>query len=122
MFWRSDSALGHVFTDGDEIVVGTLPFGLEGGLVPARAELAAAANVRHRVRAATLEPKFADRRRVAGLEGDFKSAVAVEDRRCAAVRLEALAVDHKVRHRRPVGALCHVLVHLEFAGIEPRRE
>ena len=44
-----------------------LSFGLEGGLVPARAELAAAANVGHRVRAATLEPKFADRRGVAWL-------------------------------------------------------
>ena len=68
VFWRSDSALGQIFTDGDEIVVGTLPLGLERGLVPARAELTAAANVRHRVRAAALEPKFANRRRVAGLE------------------------------------------------------
>ena len=31
-------------------------------------------------------------------------------------------MDHKVRHRCPVGALCHVLVHLEVAGVEPRRE
>ncbi len=57
---RGDLALDQVLGDGGEVFVGPVPVLLERGLVPLRAELAAAADVGDHVDAALLQPGRAD--------------------------------------------------------------
>src|SRR3954471_17939740 len=77
-------------------------------LVPVVAVDAAAANVRHRVDAAALEPRE-PRRRVVRLLQKAVRAVAVEQRRIGAVELDVGAMDDGERH---LGAV--VTRHLHF--------
>mmetsp|Transcript_80871 Transcript_80871/g.196177 ORF Transcript_80871/g.196177 Transcript_80871/m.196177 type:complete len:603 (+) Transcript_80871:661-2469(+) len=86
-----------------EVLVRLVPLLLERGLVPARAELAAAADVGLGVDAALLEPADADGGGVARCEADLKAAVAVEQRRRRAVEAERLGADEEVGHLGAVG-------------------
>src|SRR3546814_8720111 len=63
---------------------------LERGLVPARAVLAAAADVGDHVHAAALQPALADRARVRRGQRDLEAAVAVQQGRRAAVERQVL--------------------------------
>src|SRR5690606_40001023 len=75
---RGDPAIDQVLRDRREVLVGPVAVLLERGLVPARAVLASAANVGHRVHAALLQPALADAARIARRERDLEAAVAVQ--------------------------------------------
>jgi len=81
-----------------EVLVRLVPLLLERRLVPARPELAAAADVGLHVHAALLEPADADGGGVAGRERDLEAAVAVEQRGRRAVEAERLGADEEVGH------------------------
>ena len=86
--------------------------------MPARAELAAAADVGHHQHAAARIPGRAHAARVPGLERDLEAAVAVQQRRVVAVGLRALGPDHEVGHARAVAALREELLGAHAAGVE----
>ena len=98
------AAAHQVFGDGGEVVVAALLVFAHGGLVPAGAELAAAAQVGQHVDAAARQPGAAGGAAVARLQRHLEAAVAVQQRRVAAVGARAGGPDHEVRHARAVGA------------------
>src|ERR1700676_2726267 len=81
-----DEGLGHC----GEIVVDSLTMGLQSGLMPSRAEFAAAANIRDDVNAAIAEPEFPERAAVLRCHRNTETAVRVEHRRVAAVVTQVL--------------------------------
>ena len=81
----------------------TLAVGLEAGLVPCGAELAAAANVGEDVDAAAFKPEFADDAGVARCLRDLEAAVGGHQRGVGAVVLDVLAVDDEVGDLGAVG-------------------
>mmetsp|Transcript_10455 Transcript_10455/g.30711 ORF Transcript_10455/g.30711 Transcript_10455/m.30711 type:complete len:354 (+) Transcript_10455:218-1279(+) len=101
--WRSDTARDQVACDRLEVLIRLAALLLERGLVPARAVLASAADVRLHVRMSLLEPRRADASRVRGRQADLEAAVPVEQRRRRAVERQPLLADEEVRHRRAVG-------------------
>mmetsp|Transcript_21645 Transcript_21645/g.70664 ORF Transcript_21645/g.70664 Transcript_21645/m.70664 type:complete len:505 (+) Transcript_21645:249-1763(+) len=101
--WRGDTARDQVACDRLEVLVRLAALLLERGLVPARAVLASAADVRLHVRMSLLEPRRADAGRVRGRQADLEAAVPVEQRRRRAVERQPLLADEEVRHRRAVG-------------------
>ena len=74
----------------------TLAMGLEAGLVPGGAELAAAADVGEDEDAAALQPQLADDAGVARGFGDLEAAVGRQQGGVGAVVLDVLAVDDEV--------------------------
>src|SRR5437667_312272 len=81
----------------DEIAEGDLPLGLDSGLVPILAVLAAAADAGDREHAAHLAPlqlRHGEARR----HRDVEAAVAIEQRRVISVPLEALLVGEEYRN------------------------
>ena len=99
---RRDLARDQVLGHRDEVLERLDAVLLQRRLVPARAELAAAADVGERVHAAALQPGRAARPRVARRLRDLEAAVAAEQGRARAVGLEALRRDHEVRDLRAV--------------------
>src|ERR1700742_857599 len=79
------TALDEIARDGCEILVGPQAIFAQRCLMPARAVFAAAANVRDDVDTAALEPRTPDRAAVVRLLGHLEAAVAVQQRRMAAV-------------------------------------
>ncbi len=76
---RTGHAAAHeIGGDGGEIVMRQRLLGEAPGIVPARAELAAAANVGRHAGAAALEPQLADGGAVVGQLRDGEAAVAVQ--------------------------------------------
>ncbi len=88
--------------DGDEVLERLDAVLLLRRLVPARPELAAAADVGQDVDAAARQPVRADRGGVARLLRDLEAAVAVEQRRAGAVGPVAGRRDEEVRDLRAV--------------------
>mmetsp|Transcript_29358 Transcript_29358/g.95601 ORF Transcript_29358/g.95601 Transcript_29358/m.95601 type:complete len:505 (+) Transcript_29358:224-1738(+) len=116
--WRGDTARDQVACDRLEVLVRLAALLLERGLVPARAVLASAADVRLHVRVSLLEPRRADTAGVARREADLEAAVPVEQRRCRAVERQPLLADEEVGHPRPVGRRGEELLRLEAVGVE----
>eukprot|EP00964_Phaeocystis_antarctica_P091622 scaffold58790_cov65-Phaeocystis_antarctica.AAC.15 len=98
-----DTARDQVLGDRLEVLEGLVALLLERRLVPARAVLAAAADVGLHVGVALLEPGGAHLGRVSGGERDLEAAVAVEQRRRRAVEAHVLRGDEEVGHLRAVG-------------------
>ena len=117
-----DAPLHEIAFDRVEIVIDHLPIGAQAGLVPSRAELAAAANVRHHINAAALEPEFADVWAVARRVRHLEAAIAVEQRRVLAVELHVARPDHEVRHARAVAANRLELLRHKARRVELRRQ
>ena len=99
----------------------TLAVGLEAGLVPCGAELAAAADVGEDVDAAALEPELADDAGVARGLGDLEAAVGGHEGGVGAVVLDVLAVDDEVGDLGAVGGGGLELFDDEVGGVELRR-
>ena len=117
---RGDAAGDEVFADGGEVVVDALAVGLEAGLMPGGAELAAAADVGEHKDAAVLEPQLADVGRVAGRLGDLEAAVGVEQRGVGAVELHVLGVDDEVGNLGAVLGGGFILLDHVVGGVELR--
>ena len=112
-----DQVLGH----GDEVVEGLLPLALQRRLVPAGAELAAAADVGHHLHAAAAVPGRAEAARVLRLQRHLEAAVAVEQRRVVAVGRGALGPDHEVGHARAVLRRGEALLDAHAGAVEEGR-
>ena len=69
---RGDLAGDEILADGGEVVVDALAVGLQAGLVPGGAELAAAADVGQDVDAAALQPELAEDAGVVGVSETWK--------------------------------------------------
>ena len=76
-----DAAPDQILGDRDEIVEGALALALQRGLVPFRAELAAAADIGDDIDAALLEPQLAERAGIGRGHRHLKPAIAVEQGR-----------------------------------------
>src|SRR3954451_6651503 len=118
---RGNAALDQVLRDRGEILIRTRAIFAQRGLVPARPVFAAAANVRDDITAAAFEPYAADAAAVVRHLGNFESAVAVEERRMAAVGVQVLARDDEIRNARAALRCDEVLVHVEAGRVEERR-
>ena len=99
---RGDLAPDQILGDGDEIVEGALAVLLQRGLVPFRAELAAAADIGDDIDAARLEPRLAERAGIGRGHRHLEPAIAVEQGRRVAVEGEIARPDDEIRHRRAV--------------------
>ena len=111
-----DQVLGH----RDEVFVGPGTVCLEGRLVPLRAELTAAPDVRHHVDMFSLEPRGAGNRLVARQQRNLEAAVAVEQRRRAAVGRQVLGANLKIGHPRAIFGDRLMLADPQPGGIEKR--
>jgi len=81
------AATHEITGDGGKIIMRQALARMSPGVVPARAELAAAANVRDHMRAAKLQPEFADADVVIGLLRESEAAIpAHQDGRVAGFR------------------------------------
>ena len=119
---RGDLAADEVLGHRDEVLVGLVAVRLERRLVPLRAELAAAADVRDHVDAALLEPGRAHAAAVAGHHRHLEAAVAVEEGRVLPVEGEVLPGHLEVRDPRPVLRRGLVLADREALRVEVRRQ
>ena len=111
----------QVLADRREIIVDDLAFGAETGLVPRRAELAAAADVRQREDSAFLQPQLSPGRGVVRRLTDLESTISVEQRRVAPVELHVATVHEKVRNLRPVARHGLALLRDQVRCVELRR-
>ena len=121
VLWRGDLAVDHVARDRGEILVGLVPVLLQRRLVPARAVLAAAADVGDRVDAALLQPALAHATRIAGRQRDLEAAVAVKQGRIAAVMGHVLRSNQEVRHAGAVLRGREMLLDRVLRRVEERR-
>src|SRR6185312_30788 len=101
-----------------EILVGTRAIRLQRRLVPARAVLAAAADVGDHVDAAAVEPGTTDAAAVMRQQGNLEAAVAVEQGAVGAVQLEILRGDLEVGHAGAVLRTHEMLADGELRRIE----
>src|SRR5258708_35842231 len=92
--------------------------GLEAGLVPGGAELAAAANVGQDEDAAAFKPEFADNAGVARSLRELEAAVGRHQRGVGAVVLDVFAVDDEIRDFGAVGWAGVQLFVEEVGGVE----
>ena len=118
---RGDLRAHEVFGDRDEVVVAALLVFADRGLVPRRAELAAAADVGDHQHAAALVPRQPEAARVPRLHRHLEAAIAVEQRRVVAIVAAALGADDEVRHLRPVGAGGEALFSRHAVAVEVAR-
>src|SRR5262249_24458564 len=93
-----DQVPGH----RSKVIMGELLARSHAGLVPARTEFAAAANVGDDEHAAVLEPELADTRLVIGQARDLKSAVAGQEAQVRTVKRNFGAADLEIRNLLPV--------------------
>ena len=119
-----DATRDQVFGDGDEVVVAALLVGLDRRLVPGRAVLAAAAQVRDHEHATVRKPAAPVAGAVTGLHRDLEAAVAVEQRRGAAVgrprRIDTARPDHEVGHVGAIGTGREELIDVHAGRVEVR--
>ena len=88
--------------DGGEIVMRKPLAGVAAGIVPARAELAAAADIGLHAGAAALQPQLAERRVVIGLHREAEAAIGAHvDRRIAGLAWRARSAHRECARRRP---------------------
>ncbi len=109
--------LDQILGGTDEVVEHILLVRLHSGFVPLAAVLAAATQVGHRIDAAQFEPG-GDGGRKCRLQRDIETAVAVENRRIAAVVREPFARGDEHRHARAVAAGVENLLRLVLRRIE----
>ncbi len=116
----------QVVGDRGEVLVRAGPVLPQRGLVPLRAVLAAAADVRHDVRPAAGQPGAAGGTAVARRERDLEPAVAVQERGsrgplpvCSTV-VGFVPHHDEVRDPRAVARRRELLVHGESGGVEER--
>ncbi len=102
-----DAARDEVGRDRREVVVGPLPVRLQRRLMPRRPILAAAAQVRHDVDSAPLDPRGAGDGIVLRGERDLEAAVAFDDGRVAAVEGEVFPGDLEVGNAGVPSLGCH---------------
>ena len=95
-----DAAADQVLGDRDEIVEGALAVALQRGLVPVRAELAAAADIGDDIDAALFQPQLAERAGIGRGHRHLEPAIAVEQRRRRAVERAALSGGRRNRAPR----------------------
>ncbi len=112
-----DQVAGH----RGEILVGAVAVGLERGLVPARAVLAAASDVGHHVHTALLQPAHAHATRISRGQRDLEAAIAVQQGRVAAVVGDVPGTHHEVGHAGAVLGGGEVLLDHAAFGVEERR-
>mmetsp|Transcript_122459 Transcript_122459/g.305776 ORF Transcript_122459/g.305776 Transcript_122459/m.305776 type:complete len:271 (-) Transcript_122459:1081-1893(-) len=113
-----DEILGH----GLEVLVRFVPILLQRCLVPSRAVLAAAADVRFDPDTTSLQPRNTTGGSILGTEGDLKAAVAVQERDVGPVVHEALLADLEIRNLCPVQGLHEELLDLKVVCFEEGRQ
>ena len=113
--------LGRSWLDRGEILVGLVAVRLQRGLVPARAVLAAAADIGQRVYATLLQPGLADAAGIAGRHRNLETAIAVQQGRCLAIERQRLRADQEVRHLGAILRGREVLLDDRLAAIEEHR-
>ncbi len=97
-----DLAFDELFGDCDEVFIGMMPILLQCSLVPGRAKLATTADVGNDKNAALLQPGLANGGAVIRHHRYFKTAVAVQQRRVAAIALHIHARNLKIRNVRSI--------------------
>ena len=120
MIRRSDLAGDQIFRHGDEIVVSTLAIGFSGRIVPLRAEFAAAADIGEDVNPSSFQPGRSDAGAVTRQQGDFKAAIAIEQRGARAVEFQPFPADPEVGNSRAILRCCLVLADGQSVGVEER--
>ncbi len=113
-----DAALDQVFGHRDEIIKAALAMLALGRLVPARAELAAAAQIGQHINPALRQPAAPEDAAVAGLHRNLKAAIAVEQRGRAVLGQLTAWFDDEVGHDRAVLGTRLQLLHPVRAGIK----
>ncbi len=119
---RRDLLRDHILGHRDEVVIDHLPLGLQPRLVPGRAELTAATDVRHHIDAALLQPQLAHRARIARRLAHLETAIAIDQRRVRTVVLDVLFPHDEVRHFRSILRCGVELVDHHARCVEPRRQ
>eukprot|EP00964_Phaeocystis_antarctica_P159916 scaffold131150_cov66-Phaeocystis_antarctica.AAC.1 len=104
-----DAARHQVTRDRLEVLVSLVPLLTQRSLVPARAVLAAAADVGDGLDASARKPRGTKAARVCGGEGDLEASVTVEQRGVGAVQRHVLGCEKEVGHLRAIGRRGKVL-------------
>ena len=108
---RGHLACDEIFGHGGEILVGAVAVLLERRTVPSRAVFAAAADVGHHVHPAALQPGRRLAAEIARQQRHFKPAVAIQQRRRAAVRFEIFGGNLEIRYAGAVLGTRKMLAH-----------
>src|SRR5262249_17341049 len=116
-----DTASHEIGRNGGEVVLCALLMLTDAGIVPGRAELAAAADIGNHIDAAVLEPSLADTWVIARKQRNEEAAVSIENCRCAAVEREVPRTDLKVGNAHGVVGKRFVLCDGQPGRIEPWR-